>query len=54
MSFAADRSVCEIKLVDMGGYAQVPTSSLRQIRQDFLALPFQAVECYLSNIEPCK
>lgn len=54
MSFSSDRQTCELKLVDKGGYAVIATSQLRQIRQDFLSLPFQAVECYLANIEPRK
>lgn len=54
MAFSPDRSQCEIKLVDVGGYTTVDTAMLRQIRQDFLTLPFQAVECYLANIEPRK
>lgn len=54
MSFSEDRSQCEVKLMDVGGYASLVTDKLRQIREDFLGLPFQAVECYLYNIEPCK
>mgnify|MGYP001792476524 FL=1 len=54
MSFTDDRYQCEIKLMDIGGYASVQTDTLRQIREDFLSLPFQAVECYLANIEPRK
>lgn len=30
----------------------VGNSVLRQIRQDFMTLPFQATECYLANIKP--
>jgi len=29
----------------------LPTSR-KQIRTDFLSLPFQAIECYLANIQP--
>lgn len=42
----------EIKFVDYGGYMAVNNSVLRQIRQDFMTLPFQATECYLANIKP--
>lgn len=42
----------EIKFVDYGGYMTVNNSVLRQIRQDFMTLPFQATECYLANIKP--
>lgn len=41
-----------IKFLDYGGYAYVENSKLRQIRGDFLLLPFQAAECYLSDIRP--
>ncbi|XP_026275712.1 KH domain-containing protein akap-1 isoform X1 [Frankliniella occidentalis] len=42
----------EIKFVDYGGYMAVNNTVLRQIRQDFMTLPFQATECYLANIKP--
>lgn len=32
---------CDIKYIDYGGYDTVAASSLRQIRTDFLSLPFQ-------------
>lgn len=40
------------KLVDVGGYVQVPIDVLRQIRVDFVPIPFQATECRLANIAP--
>ncbi|RWS00811.1 uncharacterized protein B4U79_09194, partial [Dinothrombium tinctorium] len=43
---------CEVKFVDYGGYSKIPISSLRQIRFDFMTLPFQASECYLANVQP--
>lgn len=43
---------CTIRFVDYGGYAQMPVTSLKQIRTDFMTLPFQAVECFLANITP--
>ncbi|XP_067137446.1 KH domain-containing protein akap-1-like isoform X2 [Centruroides vittatus] len=45
---------CDVKFVDYGGYSRVPISTLRQIRSDFMTLPFQAVECYLANVQPCE
>ncbi|XP_015921172.1 uncharacterized protein [Parasteatoda tepidariorum] len=45
-------SDCGIKFVDYGGFSQVPISSLRQIRSDFMSLPFQASECYLAQVRP--
>ncbi|KAG8176426.1 hypothetical protein JTE90_008558 [Oedothorax gibbosus] len=43
---------CELKFVDYGGFSQATTASLRQIRSDFMSLPFQASECYLANVRP--
>jgi len=40
------------KLVDIGGYVQVPIETLRQIRVDFVTIPFQATECKLAQIMP--
>ncbi|KAK7087594.1 A-kinase anchor protein 1, mitochondrial-like [Littorina saxatilis] len=45
---------CDIKFVDYGGYTRVPVNTLKQIRSDFMTLPFQAVECYLANITPLQ
>ena len=42
----------EICFVDYGGYTRVPASCLRQIRADFMSLPFQAIECLLANVAP--
>lgn len=41
-----------VKFLDYGGYLTVENSVLRQIRGDFLLLPFQAVECSLANVVP--
>lgn len=49
---ADDEERCLVKFLDFGGYLIVNFASLRQIRTDFMALPFQATECILSNIEP--
>ncbi|GAB1602638.1 hypothetical protein Ahia01_000543400 [Argonauta hians] len=43
---------CEIKFLDYGGYTQISWKDLRQIRSDFMTLPFQAIEVYLANIAP--
>ena len=43
---------CDVKFLDYGGYSTLPVDSLKQIRTDFLSLPFQAIECYLANIQP--
>ncbi|KAK7485431.1 hypothetical protein BaRGS_00023379 [Batillaria attramentaria] len=54
MQVYLEDDTCDIKYVDYGGYARVPASSLKQIRSDFMTLPFQAVECYLANITPLQ
>lgn len=38
--------------MDFGGYLTVNSSELRQIHADFMTVPFQAIECVLSNIRP--
>ncbi|KDR20045.1 uncharacterized protein LOC110829398 [Zootermopsis nevadensis] len=48
----SETDACDIKFVDYGGYVTVTSSVLRQIRGDFLTLPFQAAECYLANVIP--
>jgi len=52
VSYDADTEMCDIKYLDYGGYHNISVHSLRQIRTDFLSLPFQAIECYLANINP--
>ncbi|XP_011195171.1 A-kinase anchor protein 1, mitochondrial [Zeugodacus cucurbitae] len=47
-----DKERCVIKFLDFGGYMDVHFHELRQIRADFINLPFQAAECVLSNVEP--
>ncbi|XP_016983421.1 A-kinase anchor protein 1, mitochondrial [Drosophila rhopaloa] len=49
---AEDEERCLVKFLDFGGYMNVEFSTLRQIRTDFMSVPFQATECILSNIEP--
>lgn len=47
-----DEERCVIKFLDFGGYMNVGFNTLRQIRTDFMNVPFQSTECILSNIEP--
>jgi len=42
----------DVCYVDYGGYSRLPASCLRQIRTDFMSLPFQAIECLLANVGP--
>ena len=40
--------MCDIKYLDYGGYHSISVDSLRQIRTDFLSLPFQVItDCCL-------
>lgn len=48
----SDDKRCVVRVLDFGGYINVHRNDLRQIRSDFLALPFQATECVLSNVQP--
>lgn len=41
-----------VKFLDYGGYTCIQSSELRQIRADFMTMPFQAIECVMSNIQP--
>lgn len=52
VSYNESEDSCDIKYIDYGGYETVPADQIRQIRTDFLSLPFQAIECYLANIIP--
>ncbi|VDP03787.1 unnamed protein product [Soboliphyme baturini] len=42
----------QVKFLDYGGYTVVPASDLRQIRSDFMTLPFQATEVCLAGVRP--
>lgn len=52
VSYDDTEECCEVKFLDYGGYGTFYVTDLKQIRTDFLTLPFQAVECYLSNVIP--
>jgi len=54
VSFNAIDDTCDIKFVDHGGYTTVPVSALRQLKADFLRLPFQAIEVYLAHVNPAE
>jgi len=41
-----------VRLADYGGFLRLPRCELRQIRSDLTSLPLQAIECYLSNVQP--
>ncbi|KAM6932952.1 A kinase (PRKA) anchor protein 1b [Xenentodon cancila] len=52
ITFYKDANEVEIRYVDYGGYDRVKIDSLRQIRSDFVTLPFQGAEVLLDNITP--
>ncbi|XP_026082584.1 A-kinase anchor protein 1, mitochondrial-like [Carassius auratus] len=52
ISFYKDSTEVEIRYVDYGGYDKVKIDTLRQIRSDFVTLPFQGTEVLLDNIAP--
>lgn len=52
VSHNAENKTCLVKYLDYGGYASVPIVNLRQIRTDFMGVPFQSIECVLSNVKP--
>lgn len=47
-----DSTHCLAKYLDYGGYCYVQTTDLRQIRTDFMSIPFQAIEAHLSDVKP--
>ncbi|XP_028130291.1 KH domain-containing protein akap-1 [Diabrotica virgifera virgifera] len=51
MVLSSDDESSYVKFLDYGGFAYVDNSQLRQIRGDFMLLPFQAAECMLANIK---
>ncbi|XP_043935874.1 tudor and KH domain-containing protein isoform X2 [Protopterus annectens] len=42
----------DLYYVDYGDNGEFPLSTLRALRSDFLSLPFQAIECGLSEVAP--
>ncbi|CAL7940618.1 unnamed protein product [Xylocopa violacea] len=41
-----------VRLVDHGGYWYFSNAEMKKIRSDYLALPFQAIEIFLANVQP--
>ncbi|KAJ0063859.1 hypothetical protein NL108_012547, partial [Boleophthalmus pectinirostris] len=52
ITFFKESNEAEIRYVDYGGYDRVKIDTLRQIRSDFVTLPFQGAEVLLDNIAP--
>lgn len=52
IQYDGETGTTHIRYVDSGGYDTVNSTTLRQIRSDFVTLPFQAAEVLLDNIMP--
>ncbi|XP_029467768.1 A-kinase anchor protein 1, mitochondrial [Rhinatrema bivittatum] len=52
VAYYKDGNEVEIRYVDYGGYERVKIEILRQIRSDFVTLPFQGAEVLLDNVIP--
>ncbi|XP_075373786.1 A-kinase anchor protein 1, mitochondrial [Mycteria americana] len=52
ISYFEETNEVELRYVDYGGYKKVKIDTLRQIRSDFLSLPFQGAEVLLDNVVP--
>ncbi|XP_075760943.1 A-kinase anchor protein 1, mitochondrial [Pelodiscus sinensis] len=52
VGYFKENSEVEIRYVDYGGYERVKIDTLRQIRSDFVTLPFQGAEVLLDNVVP--
>ncbi|XP_026129750.1 A-kinase anchor protein 1, mitochondrial-like [Carassius auratus] len=52
IQYDSEFGTAHIRYVDQGGYDTVNSATLRQIRSDFVTLPFQAAEVLLDNITP--
>uniref|UniRef100_A0A8C1AYB4 A kinase (PRKA) anchor protein 1a n=1 Tax=Cyprinus carpio carpio TaxID=630221 RepID=A0A8C1AYB4_CYPCA len=52
IQYDRESGMAHIRYVDNGGYDTVNSATLRQIRSDFVTLPFQAAEVLLDNITP--
>lgn len=50
VSHNSQAKTCLVKYLDFGGYLTVNSTELRQIHADFMSVPFQAIECVMSNI----
>lgn len=52
LSVDEEANTSDVRFMDYGCFLTVDNSLLRQIRGDFMLLPFQAVECLMANIVP--
>ncbi|XP_004924819.1 A-kinase anchor protein 1, mitochondrial isoform X3 [Bombyx mandarina] len=54
ISTSEENDTSVVKLVDFGGYLTVDNDQLKQIRSDFMTLPFQATEALLAFVKPAN
>ncbi|KAL4710735.1 hypothetical protein ACJJTC_004380 [Scirpophaga incertulas] len=54
ISTSEENDTSVVKLVDFGGYLTVDNDQLKQIRSDFMTVPFQATEALLAFVKPAK
>ncbi|XP_063620783.1 A-kinase anchor protein 1, mitochondrial isoform X1 [Cydia splendana] len=54
ISTSEEQDTSIVKLVDFGGYLTVDNDQLKQIRSDFMTLPFQATEALLAFVKPAN
>ncbi|CAH2086438.1 unnamed protein product [Euphydryas editha] len=54
ISTSEENDMSVVKLVDFGGYLTVDNDQLKQIRSDFMTLPFQATEALLAFVKPAN
>jgi len=52
VAFYPETDQVDVRFMDYGGYSRLEAGQVRQIRTDFMSLPFQAEECYLANVMP--
>lgn len=54
LSISEETDTSVVKLVDYGGYLTVDNDQLKQIRSDFMTVPFQATEAVLAFVKPAN
>lgn len=54
ISASEEAGTAVVKLVDFGGYLTLDADQLKQIRSDFMTLPFQATEALLAFVKPAN
>ncbi|XP_075051038.1 uncharacterized protein LOC142138332 isoform X2 [Mixophyes fleayi] len=54
VAYHSESEEVELRYVDYGGYDRVKIALIRQIRSDFVTLPFQGAEILLDNVIPLQ